>query len=363
MGSSWRRPALLNPPSEGAQLYRTQNRLLAVFSIGSGSNDVRVLRWSLDPDGSITYLDARGRRDHRVPAPHDVDWISVTRADFVDASHISLDDRVMIDPLGGSISLALPDGTELLSDEAGHADQSLADCTVRWAQAGEMVIIDLLPYAETRHRFYVGNLLAHTAERIDALGQAFRRLPEDQGLIYPRGLYLVSGSSQSFELEADNMELLEVVRAPNGEDVLYVFYEQLSGRSILLPYNMVRQEVTTPPWCHGHTFFDDGTMIMFRSEPEPTRTHPLQVWESPYSTQEYFDAQPRESSELDRIGNPNLVTGIADALALTRLISDVEPTTETYGELLGAAARFLDQHHWASEVGDLAEPVSDISNL
>ncbi len=344
------------------QLYRVANRMLAVFRIGTARSDIRVLRWSVNPDGSLQYLDARGERDHKAPARHDVDWTLVTREDHVGESHVSLSDRVLINPLNGTIELMMPDRSLLLSDPVNHADQSLADCTIRWATCGDLIVIDLLPYGELDHRYYVANLLDHTATRIDELGQAFRQLPEGQGFIHPRGVFLKNGQHQSFDLEADQMELLEVVRSPNGEDMLYVFYEQESGRSILLPYNVVRQEVTTPLRCDGHSIFADGTMVMFREEHEPTRIHPMQIWETPFASDEWFAAQPREISDLDRIGNAALVRGIADALALSRLIGSIEPSSELYGDLLGSVGRFLDQHHWAEsvDVGNLAEPAREM---
>ncbi len=347
------------------QLYRNEQRLLAVFRTGAERSDLRVLRWQAEPGAPLRYLDARGDRDHRFPTRHDVAWTLATRADHVGTTHIAIDDRVLVDPLGGSLDIRLDDGgagTLLLQDPLDHPDQSLQDCQLRWARAGDLVLLDLLPYAETNHRFYVVNLLVHSAIRLDSLGQAFRQLPDGQGLIFPEGVYLRTGELRTFDLDVADMELLEVVRSPNGEDMLYVFYEQEAGRSILLAYNVVRQEVTTPMWCHGHSFFDDGTMVLFREETEPTRIHPIQVWSTPFSSDEWYEAQPRQSTPLDRIGNPSLVAGIADALGVARLVEGVEPSTELYSDLLASVGRFLDTHHWldAAEVGDLAAPAHDI---
>ncbi|MEZ5341023.1 MAG: DNA repair ATPase [Acidimicrobiales bacterium] len=111
-----------------------------------------------------------------------------------------------------------------------------------------------------------------------------------------------------------------------------------------------------------HTIFSDGTMALFREEPEPTRIHPVQIWETPFCSDEWFAAQPRQQSELDRIGNPSLVAGIADAIALSRLVADLEPSIELYGDLLGSVGRFIDQHHWtpSADVGDLASPAKEM---
>jgi len=224
------------------------------------------------------------------------------------------------------------------------------------------MLLDVLPYGEVQHRYYIVNLLVDKAVRMDALGSAFRQLPDGQGLIFPEGVYLKTGEMRTFDVDSANAELLEVVRSPNGEDVLYVFHERTSGRSILLPYNVVRQEVAAPIWCHGHTVFDDGTLVVFREEPEPTRIHPMQIWATPFGTDEWYAQQPRTTSDLDRIGNASLVSGIADSLALSRLIADVEPSTAIYTDLLLSAGRFVDSHHWSGDeaVGNLAESAHDI---
>ncbi len=349
------------------QVYRRGDKLLAVFRTGTGVTDIRVLRWTVGPGGELAYADDRGDRDHRFPPHQDVEWAATTRVDHVANRYVAIDGRVFVDPLGGTLDLRLPDATDdgelLISERLLDADQSLQDCEISYALAGaDLVLIRVLPYREQTRRHFVVNLLTRTALRLDALGQAFRRLPEGQGLIFPEGIYLRTGEVRTFDLDPTDMQLLEVVRSPNGEDVLYVFHQQSDGRSILLPYNLVRQDVTTPIWCHGYCLFDDGTMAAFREEPEPTRVHPVQIWSTPFCSDDWYADNHRRGGPLDRVGNPGLVAGIADALSLTRLVADLEPSVEVYGDLLGSAGRVLDTHHWIGDTafGDLAAPVHDI---
>lgn len=129
--------------------------------------------------------------------------------------------------------------------------------------------------------------------RLDGIGQACQRLPEDQGLIFPGGYYLTTGVSKTFDTDVTDLEFERVVRSPNGEDVLYVFHSRGDGRSLLLPYNVIRKEVANPIVCHGYSLFDDGTMVVFRAtSEEPTRVHPMQVWQTPYVSDTYAAAQP-----------------------------------------------------------------------
>ena len=61
-----------------------------------------------------------------------------------------------------------------------------------------------------------------------------------------------------------HLEFERVVKSPNGEDVLYVYHGRDFGEYLLLPYNLIRKEVTTAIRCHGYSLFADGTMAVFQ---------------------------------------------------------------------------------------------------
>ncbi len=351
------------------QVYAAGQKLLAVFRTSTSASDIRVLRWEIGPGGSLAYIDDRGERDHRYPPRHDVDWVTTTRADHIDNRYVAVADRILVDPLGGSLEICYDDRasdpTVLLSESVVHPDQALQDCEVSYGEAGDLVVVRVRPYGEETLRHYVVNRLLHTATRLDALHASFRQLPDGHGLIFPDGLYLRTGQLRSFDVDPRGMELLEVVHSPNGEDVLYVFYQPDEGRSILLPYNIVTQDVAAPVWCHGHCLFENGGMVVFREEPTPTRIHPIQIWSTPFCSDEWYEAQPRPVSALTRVGNAGLVAGVADALSLVRLVGDLAPSATVYGDLVVSAGRTLDAHQWMSseEVGNLAQPVADIRRV
>ncbi len=344
------------------QLYRVGDRLLAVFRTAAGSGDVTVMRWDVVPDG-LRYVDNKGGRDHRFLPPSELEWTRATRAQNLDGEFFLVEDRVLVSPRRGRVRLMLDDGSadhQLLLTEPVEREQTLEDCDLASATAGHFVLLRLRPYAEPDHRYYVVNLLTHSAVRLDALGAAFRTLPNGQGLIFPQGVYLATGELRTFDVDPAGMELQEIVSSPNGEDVLYVFHEVEGGRSILLPYNLVRQEVMTPIWCHGHCLFDDGRMVVFREEAEPSKVHTIQVWDTPFCSPEVHAERPRARGPLAPIGNAGLVAGIGDALALRRMVRDVTPSVDTYAEIMAQAGRVLDAHqHWyaSPDVGDLATPV------
>ncbi|MEV4107835.1 DNA repair ATPase [Nonomuraea sp. NPDC049695] len=346
------------------QLRRVEGKLLAVFQTGPA--DLRVLRWAVSNGGVPKYLDNRGERDHVFPPSHDFEWTPTTRDDHVLGRHphISIEDEVFVETVGGDLTIKIENNTEtgagIYAEPVAEPLQSLADADVEYARVGPLILMRIRPYKETDRRHLVFNLRTKAVIRLDGIGQACQRLPEDQGLIFPGGYYLATGVSKTFDTDVTDLEFERVVRSPNGEDVLYVFHARGDGRSLLLPYNVIRKEVANPIVCHGYSLFDDGTMVVFRAtSDEPTRVHPMQVWQTPYVSDTYAAAQPAGTGPLERIGNAELVRGISDCLSVSRMIEEMAPSTGTFEGLIAACTRAFDSYHWLGEHG-LREPLADV---
>ncbi|MFC1610509.1 DNA repair ATPase [Myxococcota bacterium] len=355
------------------QLRELPSRVLAIFQIGTSLNDVKVLRWSIDADGSPTYMDDRGARDHVFPESHDFSWKSTGRNDFVFGTHphINILDEVFVETVGGDLTIKVENNTEdgwgIYREPVDDADQALDDGKVFYARVGKLILLKIQPFGETIWRYFVFNTRAQSVDRIDAIGRACLQLPEEHGVIFPGGYYLETGENKSFEGDVTGMRFARIVRSPNGEDVLYVFYEQAAGRSILLPYNVIRKEVPSPIGCHGYSLFDDGKLLIFRAESgEPTRVHPVQIWQTAFMSDEYAARASVEGehvgSYLVRVGNADLVRGISDCHSVRRMVQNQKPSTRVYEDLITAAGRLLDIHFWLGheEVGDIAATLQDI---
>ncbi|MFC4015797.1 DNA repair ATPase [Nonomuraea purpurea] len=346
------------------QLRRVDGKLLAVFQTGPA--DLRVLRWTVNNVGVAKYQDNRGERDHVFPPSHDFEWTPTTRDDHVLGRHphISIGGEVFVETVGGDLTIKIEDNTEtgagIYSEPVAEPLQSLADADVEHARVGPLILMRIRPYKETDWRHLVFNTRTKAVDRLDGIGQACRRLPEDQGLIFPGGYYLTTGISKTFDTDVTDLEFERVVRSPNGEDVLYVFHARGDGRSLLLPYNVIRKEVANPIVCHGYSLFDDGTMVVFRAtSDEPTRVHPMQVWQTPYVSDTYAAAQPAGTGPLERIGNAELVRGISDCLSVSRMIEEMAPSTGTFEALIAACTSAFDSYHWLGE-HDLRGPLADV---
>ncbi|MEM7479602.1 MAG: DNA repair ATPase [Acidobacteriota bacterium] len=353
------------------QLRNLDGRLLAVFQTGATVHDIKVLRWAIDPDGNTTYIDNRGERDHAFEPSHDFEWTPTTREQHVhgEHSHVDILGKVFIETIGGDLTVKVENNTEdglgIFREPVDNLDQTLDDAEISYAEIGSLILLKVLPFREETYRYLVFNTLTQEVARIDSIGQACQQLPEDHGIIFPGGYYLEEGESKQFADAGEDLEFVRRLRSPNGEDVLYVFHERENGGFLLLPYNLIRKRVQTPIHCNGYTVFSSGRMILFRSiSEEPTRVHTMQIWQTPFETEEHAAGKQRDRADtyLEQIGNAELVRGIADLLAVKRAILEQEPTSGVYEKLIASLDRALDSYHWLEheELDGLAEDLGRI---
>ena len=347
----------------------TDGKLLAIFRIGPRPEDLRVFRWALNADGSATYIDNRGERDHRFPPSHDFEWKPTTRDDHVQGlhPHINILDEVFVETVGGDLTIKIEDNTAdgqgIYREPVDDPHQSLDDANIRHARVGTLILLAVKPYNEDQVRYLVFDTRNKAVRRIDAIGRACVSLPEDHGIIFPGGYVLRNGVVKIFSEDTADLIFREVIRSPNGEDVIYAFSREEAGTHVLLPYNLIRQEVATPLLCHGYTRFDDGKMIITRAESaEPTRVHPMQIWQTPFTSDLHAANAPVVGGYLGKIGNPELVRGISDLMAIERALKNLTPSRQVYEDLVRACQRSMDAYHWLehAEVGPLRQTLEGV---
>ncbi|MEU4982534.1 DNA repair ATPase [Streptomyces sp. NPDC021969] len=371
-------PGLLDDPAfvrEFADLHRyyrqarllrlrpVGGRLLAVFRTGEKADDIRVLRWELTEDGRAAFLDARGERDDVFPPSHDFEWTAASREDHVLGRHphVSVRGEFHVSAVGGALTVKLEDDTEtaggVYSEPVDEPLQSLADADIAHARVGALILLRVRPYKEDTDRHLVFNTLTKSVVRLDGIGPACRRLPDDQGIVFPGGYCLATGAHKTYELDAAGLEFEREVRSPNGEDVLYAFHARGESRGLLLSYNTIRKEVANPLPCRGWALAEDGTFTVLRADgDEPAQVHPVQRWHSPYVSDTHAAAAPTGSGPLARVGNADLVRGIAACLSVAGAVGEGITTAEGYRALAASCVRAADGHHWLGEadLGDLA---------
>jgi MoxR-like ATPase len=341
------------------QLVVSQGKLLASFQIGDRITDRRVFRWTLANDGRLKYIDNRGERDIALPPTHDFEWTATTREHFTGGRHphVNILDTVFIDTIGGDMTIKIENNTEtglgIYAEPVEDKNQSLADATIAYARLGSLILLKVRPYREKEDRYLVFNARTNAVTRIDAIGQSCVQLPEDHGLIFPGGYYLQSGEFKAFDLPpalTQAMRFKRMGRSPNGEDVLYIFYQPEGGQYALFSYNLIEKNLSAPILCQGYARFEDGRFLVFQADkPEPTRHHPMQLWQTPFASEEHLTRAAAARGFWGRIGNPELVRGIAELAGIARAVREQTPTLAAYEEIIRQCARALDAFFWLEE--------------
>ncbi|GAA1987371.1 DNA repair ATPase [Kitasatospora viridis] len=352
-----------------ADLLRTPSgRLLAVFRTGENDGDQRVLSWQLT-DHQVEYLGNHGERDLPQPPAYELPW-TVTGREHHDRGRIRIEGgggAVSVATTGGSLTVhALPGDRPLYEEEVVEPLQSLADATVAYAETGPLLLLRIRPYNEPADRYLVVNTRTGSVRRQDSLGLGARLLPAEQGLIFPGGYELADGTHRAFRTEGaqgqSGLRFDAVLPSPNGEDLLYVLRRPGHAQVLLLPWNTVRREAAAALHGAAHTLLPDGTLVLLKPDREPVRTHELQLWQTPFQSADHAAAQPVGDGPLARIGNADLVRGIADCLDVVRTATAAADASgpETAAELiLDACARTADRHYWLGDTG-LLEPLAEL---
>jgi hypothetical protein len=355
------------------QLTMKDGKLLAGFQIGERLEDIRVFRWSVSADGKdITYIDNRGERDIQLPSSYDFDWLETNRENTVHGRHphINILDKVFVETINGDLTIKIENNTEqgkgIYSEPVEDSTQSLDDGQFFYASVGALILLKILPYREEQWRYFVFNSLTDEVVKIDDIGQSCVQLPEDHGIIFPGGYYLQSGEMKTFEgdssgsLDQDqSLKFKRMIKSPNGEDVLFVFYQPEEGLFGLFSYNLISKSMQNPIYGHGYALAEDGKLVIFSAESEPTRIHPMQIWQTAYVSADFASRADVSQSFFGKIGNASLVRGVSDLYSLHRMISDQTVSARIYEELSKTAGRFFDSHYWVEEYSAQQEESAD----
>lgn len=338
------------------QLRVHQHKLLAAFQIGPQLTDLRVFRWSIEADGGLKYIDNRGERDIALPAAHDFEWTASRREDHVTGKHphVNILDTIFVETIGGDLTVKIENNTEsglgIYSEPVEDKNQSLVDAEIYHARLGSLILLRIKPYRESEYRYLVYNHRTQHVVRIDAIGPSCVQLPEDHGIIFPGGYYLQSGEYKRFDLPAEaiaGLRFKRMLRSPNGEDVLYVFYQPGGGQYGLFTYNLIEKRLGTPVLSNGYARFDDGRMLVFQSDgSDPVRLHPMQLWQTPFVSDDHAERHVDRQSFFGRIGNAELVRGIAESMEISRAVGEQAPTRIVYEDMLRLCGRVLDGYFW-----------------
>ncbi len=346
--------------------------LFMVFRVGKSVGEIKVFKWLMekggaDEDATLRYVDNRSDHEFRFPSQHDFEWVRTTRDDhhYGDHPHISIKDRVFVETVGGDLTIKIENNTAsgegIYAEPVADADQTLDDAEIYYAIIGNIILLKMRPYQEKQFRYILYNEKLQRAMRLDSIRDACVMLPDDHGLIFPNGYYLQDGEYKTFEHKLADMLFERTIMAPNGEDFMYVFYNRDSGTYVLLHYNLIEQKVDTPLICNGWTFFHAGELLCFKSQRDPQKHHAIQLWQTPYVGEDHVP-HTTDDSFLNKIGNKDIVRGMAECHEVLNLINKEDTYANLYSDLVRQSGEIADSHFWLSreDTFNLAETLGEV---
>ncbi len=343
------------------------HHLFMVFRVGRDVKDIKTFKW-LIRENRLEYLDNRSDHEYQFPSQQEFEWRRTTQNMFHEGRHphISIKDRIFVETVGGDLTVKIEDNTKtgegIYSEPVDNADQTLSDAEIYFAIVGNAIFLKIRPYEEKAFRYILYNEKIQKAIRLDAIQEACVLLPEDHGLIFPKGYYLQTGLLKQFETDMSHMVFEKRVTSPNGEDYLYIFYNRDSGVYVLLSYNLIEQKIATPVVCNGYSFFEDGKLCYFRADDEAKKHHVIQIWQTPYYHTDFILPVHSEST-LNKIGNKDIVRAMAECTEVLNLIDQEDTYANLYLDIRRKSEDITDTYFWINspETFQLNEPLLAIT--
>jgi len=341
--------------------------LYMVFRVGKSVGEIKTFKWVIEGQDSLRYVDNRSDHEFKFPPQHGFEWKRTHRElhQSGEHPHISIENRVFVETVGGDLTIKVEDSTNtgegIYAEDVDNKDQTLDDAEIYYAIVGNIILLKIRPYQETNFRYIVFNEKLQQAQRLDAIKDACVLLPDDHGLIFSNGYYLQTGEYKTFDNGLTDMLFERMVPAANGEDYLYVFYNRETGTYVLLPYNLISQQVDTPIICSGLALFEAGELLCFKSQDDPQKHHAIQIWQTPYVGED-FVPHTQDGSFLGKIGNKDIVRGMAECHEVLNLIHRDDSYAGLYLDLVKLSGDTIDSHFWINreDTFNLAEVLNDV---
>ncbi len=340
--------------------------LFMAFRISDDEKDIKVFKWLIREDG-LDYLGNRFEHEYLFPEQHSFKWTRAHRdmQRMGKFPHLSIEDRLFVETTGGDLTIKVEDNTDtgegIYSEPVDYRDQTLDDAEVFYATLGSLIFLRIKPYQEKVTRYFIFNEKVKEVRRVDSIAHSCVGLPENHGVIFADGYYLDNGEFKQFAARQEAMLFERVVRAPNGEDFLYVFYQRSLGIYQLMPYHLINQKVENPIEANGYALFENGALAYFKAHDDARRSHNIQVWQTPFSGREIAVAGQADNF-LFKVGNADIVRAMAGCFEVYHLLQRPEPYEGLYLDLTRLATRLIDGFFWLDrpEAAHLREVLQQI---
>ncbi|MGF1725409.1 DNA repair ATPase [Photobacterium nomapromontoriensis] len=352
-----------------SQISRQEDILYLAFQIGMRSEDRKVFRFEITAE-KVRYLDSLGQVSLNDAPQHDFSWVATGRNDHIngDHPHVSIADKLFVECVGGDLTIKIEDNTDegqgIYRELVEDAHQSVADAEISYAFVGDLIVLKVLPNREKHTRYFIYNPINQQVIRTDALSVSGKALPENHGLLYPRGYVLTGGEHKHFDGDWQHLRFFHKIASPNGEDVLYFFFNVEKGYYVIYVYNLIEKAFSAPMHSHGCSLYPDGRMLMFRvsENAEASTIHPLRIWNTPFMVPEHYAHHHQQQKQgadpfLANLGNTELVRALSSLLTICQLAQTNEVSQAAFETLLKTCQTTLDHYDWLDN--DAALGLSD----
>lgn len=348
-----------------SKFIRLGTYLYMVFQVSDNEKDIKTFKW-LVKGNNIVYVDNRSEHEVRFPEQYEFIWQRANR-DYQRQGkhpHVSILDRVFVETVGGDLTIKIEDNTDdglgIYREDVEYKDQTLDDAEFLFADLGNLIALKIKPYQE-EFRYFVFNEKLKEVRRVNALENSGVLLPENHGLIFSNGYYLQTGEFKIFDNKISDKVFERRIISPNGEDFIYVFYNEQKGTYVLLPYNIIQQVVATPIICHGYTVFPNGELCYFKAEEDPTQHHVVQIWQTPFTAGEKIQSEFTDNY-LYKVGNKDIVRAMAEVREIIVLSQKEDSYSQLYDDLVKKCTDVIDSYYWINkeEAYQLDDPIRQI---
>jgi len=330
-------------------------------------NDIKTFKWLIS-DSKLTYVDNRSEHEFTFPNQHEFKWQEVSRDMHLYGKHphISILDKVFVETVGGDLTIKIENNTEdgkgIYNEPVTQADQTLDDGQYRFADLGNLIVLEIKPFQEDA-RYFVYNHKIQEVKRINTIKDAAVLLPNDQGIIFSNGYYLQSGAFKIFDNQLEDLKFQDKITSQNGEDFFYVFYQEKTGLYVLMSYNVIEQEVKTPIICNGFTFLKNGELCYFKDNEEQTRHHIIQIWQTPFIQGAEIPSEHKDSF-LYKVGNKDIVKAMAESQVLITLLNKEDNYDGLYEDIAKNSLDIIDSYYWIKDpkTFELSIPLTEINS-
>ncbi|MDA7501741.1 DNA repair ATPase [Chitinophagales bacterium] len=341
------------------------NALFLLFQVSDKLGDLKAFKW-LVKNGELQYIDDRSYHEVRYADQLEFNWTKASHEMYQKGrhAHVSILDRVFVETTEGDLTIKVENNTDtgqgIYAEPVDEKDQSLDDAEFHFADLGNLIALKIRPYKEDP-RYFVFNEKAQQVQRIDSLADSAVILPDNHGILFPDGYYLQTGDFKRVEHGLKQLQFERRIPSPNGEDILYVFHDDAGGNFLLLSYNVIKQEIATPISCNGYALFDNGKLCYFKAETDPTKHHVIQIWNTPFMKSEFLPTGNTENY-LFKVGNKDIVKGMAECQELLVLIGKDDSYGNLYEDLVKRSTDLIDSYYWLdrADAEKLAEPIGEI---